>query len=601
LAVAAEAACSGGFVANSNVTEGSPCQGQLGTVCPFQCNPGFLAFGNHVCQNYTLLSGVVFLAQTFFGGRCEPLCEDVQNCSNGTTPVRNNVTNASFPGGYCFRTLCFTPQEALQRLARGTYAVWRKARASATGIYSDTVDTTLPKGKRQPSTAHIGVTGMGLIADIVALALGWITRAEAAANANLTLAALAGEVASISIPRNQDGWMICYFNRNTGSYTGSPQYTTFDTGLNTASVIFVREFYVHTWAMDLDNASIALTQNIARLAKKVYNLVRFERFLVDSTGCVNLPNGTNIPWSFNYSSCATGWGAPQRDTYYAFNEEHYTVWLSYCRVCLEQPGACAPNYANMWTHWQNRSQNPPYNYQGYPLVTGGCSYEMYLPQYVCHSFNADAGWQKIFASNWKADRAYFASPAFYEGINGVYGVAAGPVASWCSHTNPPASYEMDRISSLQPPGLQGCKMYSPYAVAAYMPADPTTITGDLLDLLSAGETVVPIDEFIPGDFVMLRKSLLDPSWNQTKSVTMIDFGASLFGLATLWLNLSFFQTYSDHDFTQLAATASEWTRPQTDTAQLEGLVSSAAPRPASWGRAAVFAAPFANALRALIP
>jgi hypothetical protein len=39
---------------------------------------------------------------------------------------------------------------------------------------------------------------------------------------------------------------------------------------------------------------------------------------------------------------------------------------------------------------------------------------------------------------------------------------------------------------------QTCRMYSPYAVAGYMPASPATIRGHLLQLLAAGEAVLPV-------------------------------------------------------------------------------------------------------------
>ena len=43
------------------------------------------------------------------------------------------------------------------------------------------------------------------------------------------------------------------------------------------------------------------------------------------------------------------------------------------------------------------------------------------------------------------------------------------------------------------PGYQGCKLYSPYAVAGYLPAAPTTITEHLVALLADGETVMSLN------------------------------------------------------------------------------------------------------------
>ena len=68
-----------------------------------------------------------------------------------------------------------------------------------------------------------------------------------------------------------------------------------------------------------------------------------------------------------------------------------------------------------------------------------------------------------------------------------------------------------------------------------MPADPTTIKQDVLDLLADGETVL---EFTVGDadyHILWRKSMLNPmDWTQGYGITMVDFSSELFGLSTLW-------------------------------------------------------------------
>jgi len=100
-------------------------------------------------------------------------------------------------------------------------------------------------------------------------------------------------------------------------------------------------------------------------------------------------------------------------------------------------------------------------------------------------------------------------------------------------------------------GAQGCRLFSPYAIAGYLPASPKEITADLLALISAGETVVDIDSFVEGDFVLLRKSLFDTSWNQTNFITLVDFSSELFGLSTLWLSTDFWRNWTNHNFTDL--------------------------------------------------
>lgn len=49
-----------------------------------------------------------------------------------------------------------------------------------------------------------------------------------------------------------------------------------------------------------------------------------------------------------------------------------------------------------------------------------------------------------------------------------------------------------------------------------------------------------------GDYVMLRKSLLEPGWDQSSHVSMVDFSSELFGLSTLWLGTGFWQEYTNH-------------------------------------------------------
>ena len=95
-------------------------------------------------------------------------------------------------------------------------------------------------------------------------------------------------------------------------------------------------------------------------------------------------------------------------------------------------------------------------------------------------------------------------------------------------------------------------MFSPYAVAGYLPAAPAEVTADLLTLLAEGDALVPIDGFVRGDYVLLRKSLIESSFSQATRLTIVDFSSELFGLSTKWLGVDFFNTFSAHNFTELA-------------------------------------------------
>ena len=135
-AVSSTFRCRDGTIPHSNITTTSPCVGVDGDACYFRCDAGYLAIGRHVCQSYTTKQGRKVIHKEFFGGRCERLCEGTSStCSNGFIAVRNNVTSGN-KNAPCFATVCLPEDEALRRLARGSYALWRKGRLNTTGIYS---------------------------------------------------------------------------------------------------------------------------------------------------------------------------------------------------------------------------------------------------------------------------------------------------------------------------------------------------------------------------------------------------------------------------------------------------------------------------------
>lgn len=533
----------GAIIPHSNVTAVAPCVGVEGDVCPYACDVGFLAVGKHACQSYTTKSGVAVLRTEFFGGRCERLCPDsAAACGAGTVPVRSNDTAHG-----CFATTCLSPDTALRSLARGAYAVWRKGRLDSTGIYSGAVNPSARAGLgTQSDQAHIGINGVALMFECVAAEMGWITREEAAARVNRTLTALAGELPGFRLARQaRHGWIPTFFNRSTGSALGKhPPYTVLDSGLNSAGVLFARTYFqAHT---------TTLSASIARLAKKVFNLVRFEHILC-SDGKVPVQNdgGTGVPFTFDDDGNCGANHLPKADGFYGFSELHYTVWLAYSRACASGAGGnCTDALRNMWAAWQGRRAHPNLAYHGHALLSHWPSYIVQLPYYAANSFCTDEQWAALFASHWAADWAYYNTSAYYGGEDGRYGLAAGPTDKWCSAKN--SAYEADMLAGdAAVSGAQGCRLYSPYAVAGYLPAAPATIKDHLLALLATGESVFRVDDFHTGDFVMLRRSMLEPGWDQTTHVTMVDFASELFGLSTLWLGTDFYTTYTQHDWADL--------------------------------------------------
>ena len=459
--------------------------GAVGAICAFRCNSGYVAIGRHACQSYQTKSGATVLDSQFFGGRCERLCSGAPSaCLNSSeVPVRMNASDSAGP---CFSTQCFSEDEALRRLARGAYALWRKGRLASNGMYSGSVNPSAPSGSAQSDQAHIGINGVALIFECVAAEMGWITKAEAAARVNESLASLAGERPGFDLARQaKDGWIPTFFSRESGAALGTDQpFTVLDSGLNSAGVLFARTYFAHTATGAVPDA---LAQSIARLGKKVFNLVRFEHILCDASSSRQSDTGTAIPFTFDGATPEANCGAnhvPLSDGFYDFSELHYTVWLAYSRACVggdARSAACAP-LKTMWDAWQGRRTKPRLSYHGHPLLSDWPSYIVQLPFYSSHSFNADATWASLFHSHWAADWAYYNTSAYWGGDDGRYGLAAGPTDKWCSAKN--SAYEADMLAGDDAaPGAQGCRLYSPFAIAGYLPAAPATVSAHLLALL----------------------------------------------------------------------------------------------------------------------
>jgi len=160
---------------------------------------------------------------------------------------------------------------------------------------------------------------------------------------------------------------------------------------------------------------------------------------------------------------------------------------------------------------------------------------------MVYPFNSDEDFKDLFSSHYEADKDYYSSALFYGGERGRYGLGAGTTQSWCSGSG----YSSDVINPH--PNHQACRTYSPYAIAGYMPVDPTTIKSHLLDLLADGETVTTFKNNNTDYHIMFRKSMLNPNdWTGANYVTLVDFSSELLGLSTLWLPEDFFQTYTNH-------------------------------------------------------
>ena len=150
-----------------------------GTECFFQCNPGYLPIGRHVCQwhdndwlknntNHTdpehnsrgWLAGPVH-KRKFHGGRCQKLCGELadQTCPSSQSTRRypshmmtSNITD-EIPAKWaeahdydehvsnCMETECFpTGKDNLWNVAKGVYDVMQIARDKNSGVYYNEVN-----------------------------------------------------------------------------------------------------------------------------------------------------------------------------------------------------------------------------------------------------------------------------------------------------------------------------------------------------------------------------------------------------------------------------------------------------------------------------
>eukprot|EP01051_Picozoa_sp_SAG22_P002816 SAG22_NODE_129_length_18679_cov_40.656028_15_plen_620_part_00 len=558
--------CTSGItIANSDratAAASCPSPAAAGTECAYACDPGYLPIGRHVCQNYSTM-GMAVIDQAFFGGRCEKLCGGAvaAGCGSGSSlvPVRMNTSTG------CLSTTCLPPAEALGRLARGNYEVWKLGRNRRTGMYFDHVDPAL-RYELQPSRnmASADSAGPGLAIECVAAALGYTTVAEAAARVLLTLRSFAGKTARFADSRNTMGWLPTFMDPDTGRCLAAPtigcEFSTDSTALNTAGVLFAKTFFERV------APGAAATAQISALAEELFQRVRWAELFcsaqvgLDGLGSVTT-SGPWIPWLYNATNgCKDSFG-PAADGLYIFSEMHWLVWLAHASVCEQRnrtaggaPGPPRPGcdaaepVEQLWRNWEGRAAAPNYFYAGNALLTLWPSYVVQLPYYLVHPFNSDPRFVALFENQWRSEWAYYNSSSLNAGERGRYGSGAGPTAAWCAGTG----YKADLITN--DTVSQSCRMYSPYSVAGYTPAEPATVRGHLLELLASGEAVLPVNG--TDTYVLWRKSMLDPSWSPVPSagagrdpgygITLVDFAAELFGLSTLWLGAGFYQNMTDH-------------------------------------------------------
>eukprot|EP01079_Euglenida_sp_SAG-EU17-18_P010498 gene10498-1910_t len=542
---------SGTTIPNSNRSHPvAACAGDLGSECPYQCDPGYLSIGRHVCQTFSQ-GGTVWLNRTFFGGRCVRICPaSSAPCPAGEVPTRFPSSDAV---GECLHTVCSTPDAALRKLARGNYALWsRLARNNFTGIYLAGVDLTKPAGQQPQAQGATGETGLGLAIECVADAMGWTSRADAQASVLLTLRTLSGQTSGFSVAKNRRGFMPTFVDARTGQVwgnsTGTQQFALMSTDLLHAGILFASTYYRR-----VDPGSPS-TEAISALAAALFAGTAWDTLLCNAAGRVD-PNGTYIPMLFDWDDGCSALMPLQADGLYDFNEEFISVWLAMHRACSGSPPGRCPNAGvqRMWDRWQGRRSHPMHSYNGRPLLSEWAAYVVQLPYYMAHPFNSDPLYTDLFASHWRAEMDLYTN-SYYAGDGGRYGLGAGPVDPACADGG---LYLSDTFCVGGAPCQDHCRMYSPYSVAGYLPASPDTIRPHLLSLLASGDAVYTLPTCdcrlnpVECDFVLWRRSLLHLDWTSNPpqtyvSVTTVDISAELFGLSTLWLGCDFYVNNTNH-------------------------------------------------------
>eukprot|EP00929_Paragymnodinium_shiwhaense_P015396 TRINITY_DN12348_c0_g1_i1.p1 TRINITY_DN12348_c0_g1~~TRINITY_DN12348_c0_g1_i1.p1 ORF type:complete len:828 (-),score=166.34 TRINITY_DN12348_c0_g1_i1:236-2719(-) len=538
------AGLAGVTIPNSNRSAAAPCIGsQIGDECSYACIKGYSKAGRHVFQNY-VAAGEVIANNTFFGGRCVRHCSgSADSCSGPETAIRVEAFDAK---GACLRTTCLPKETAMLNLARGNYEVWRQARNPHTGIYLSSYDLGASAKAQDWQRGDTSATGIGLAMECVAHAMGWISMAEAQSRVLQTLRSLIGEGNTAGPPRGPHGWMPRTFDSELEMDASKHVDGSIPaTGLHFSGLLVAKTFFRRN-----DPGSLA-TSKISEMADRHLQSVDWSTILEssdkwdESTRELAKTRGwegnTGIPFLYQHDGKAVGVNYPRADEAYEFSEAMPAVWVAHQVLCKpsETSARCEnKDIDQMWERFQKRRSKPSQSStDGMNVLSLYAGYIVQLPQYLVHAFAADKMYQDLFRNSWRADREFYTGDLNYAGEY-VYGLGAGSTLRWCSGGK---SFAVDRMpgkssgSDLGAGAERGCRTYSAYAVAGYLPASQDVIDEHLLQLLAEGSAVreVPDTHY----HILGRRSLADPTWRPP--LPMVDFATELLGLSTRWLGMDF--------------------------------------------------------------
>lgn len=547
----------GSEIHNSNRVGSNACfASKLGDKCEYQCNQGYIAIGSHVCQSLEI-SGALYFNRTFFGGECYRLCEPDLQCSGDTVPFR--WFSAASDGGYgqCLETRCKSKDHALLDLAEGNYNLWRVARSDRSGVYVDHVsfDKSKQMGVLPGQNNYQGSTdtsGLGLMMECIADSMQWIDHSEFIDRVNVTLSAFANKLdGDWHLPRSSAGWLPRYFHVLSGEpfpTTEGGEWSVMATGLFYAGAMFVRTYLSQHDTSAAGQYLINLVDDMVKTVswEKMMCAQQFDSATNKTIAVAAAPNdshATGIPYLQSETGVCSNILWPTADGTYDFNEMMPTLWLAYNFACRGQLGNCT-NVAleNAWNAWQKIRYNPSTRWNGKKLLSEWSCYVVQFPFYTTNAFISDPVWVDGFKNMWQADQDDYSSRAFDAG-DIRYGLGAGPTIPWCAAGE---TYTADKLQ--MNPNTTDCRMWSPYCIGGYLPANQDYISGQLFQLLAQGESVLLLPDFVTHREIHIlgRKSLLVPTWNESDWVTMVDLSSELLGLSTIWLGDEFFKTNTNH-------------------------------------------------------
>ncbi|CAE8592545.1 unnamed protein product, partial [Polarella glacialis] len=301
-----------------------------------------------------------------------------------------------------------------------------------------------------------------------------------------------------------------------GASADSGLWSTMATGLLYSGVMFVRTYV----GRSLQTLPAAEAAQVLRLCDDLVAMVRWDTLMCNyqfgnaSEGIPALivkapPNSshaTGLPYLHTSQGICEEVLWPNTDGFYDFNEMMSTLWLAYeftsgNRVLAPATAAAepattittpktattapTPSLVRAWGAWQSRRFKPNYRFGSYALPSLWPCYVVQFPYYTVHAFNSDPAWLEGFRSMWLADWASYNSSAF-QGGDTRYGNGAGTTPDWCSGK----TYSADKLESN--PNSTGCRMFSSYCTAGYLPNSPALIAGQLLQLLAQGDSVLPL-------------------------------------------------------------------------------------------------------------